>query len=104
VFEVIRYVDDWSDDEALIWLALWRTLRLDDACIAILMDLQLRFYDGALHAAMHVQSDPNHLETVVAIVLTVWKFTKYTDSRWLSLGKAAQRLAAAEFLGITSML
>ena len=68
------------------------------------MELQLRFQDGILYAASHVSDDVNYLDTIVAVLLAVWKFRKYTDSRWLSLGRAAQRLAAAELTGLTCML
>ena len=104
VFETIRYVPCWSAAEAAGWNELWLCMCLEDDVIAVAMNLQIRFTNGFLLVVSAVADDPNWLGAVTTLLLALWKFRMYTDSRWLSLGGAARRLVMAELTGLTSML
>jgi hypothetical protein len=104
IVTALSFTDKWADDEFATWKLLWETLRLDEETVNILMYLQLRFCDGRLLVSVGCRGDADLVQAISTIILVVWKFRRYTDSRWLSLGYSSTNLVAGEFLGLTAML
>lgn len=44
--------------------------------------------------------DEDLLETISATLLAIWRFQKFTESRWLTVGSATRVLVRAVLLGL----
>jgi len=81
--------------------SLWLALDVEPEFAYILSEFGLVFADGRLWVDQTFQQ-PDALDKVAAAVLHVWRFRKYTDSRWLSASTSAKPLIAALRLGLES--
>ena len=68
------------------------------------MELQLRFVDGKLLASRESSNRHDVVTTVVGTLGAMWRFQKWTESRWLTVGTSARTVAAAFLTGLDSMV
>lgn len=94
--EVLQY----EDAAGFPHHALWALLGLDPNMAEIAEDLQLRFHGGQLKVASKWAIDPAVWGSIELVLLHIWSFRKYSDSRWLSLGPSCRGLMAAQVTGI----
>ena len=81
--------------------ALWLTLSVDHEVADVLAeDLQLEFARGALQVSSTCQDRGVVVRLIVDTFKTVWRFTKFSDSRWVTLGPASQAVVAAALCGL----
>ena len=112
---IITYLAEWATvsiqqvaplDEATTnqFRLLWSTLGLDKEVIHVLVDvLELRMEGDKL---LVTRGCPSHDLTsiVVSVLMAVWRARKFTDSRWLSMGRSARALVASRLTGLPSLL
>ena len=47
--------------------------------------------------------DEDLVETVASVLLSVWRFEKFTESRWLTAGSSTRVLVRAVLIGLDSL-
>jgi len=92
---------DWHVDCLQL---LWTLLGFSGALLDSLIDMQIRFSGGQLLVAEVFRKEPNIYQQVYAVLLGVWRFETFTDSRWNTLGQASKSLLAAAIVGIEPLV
>lgn len=83
---------------------LWTTLGVDDEVVHVLTNtLELRL-DGAKVLVRQGGNFQDTLNIVVCALMAVWRVTKFTESRWLSIGKSSRALVASRLTGLKLLL
>jgi len=93
--------DTWVDQRR----ALWNALGIDmETAETLASDLQLCWLDGALCAREGAGGDADLCETISTCLMSIWRFHKFTESRWLTVGTSARTVVAALLTGIESLV
>ena len=101
----IRFVEHMDVDWQTTQRKLWDLLDVHPDTASDLIDLQLRFEGGALLVSDKLLTDqPDFMSLVVASLLNVWRFSKWTESRWLTVGASARALVAGVLTGISDLV
>ena len=100
--DVVSFVVPMGVEERAAWEATWTTLKLGDELVGLLVQWEVRYVGGRLLVSEARRSEANVVYDLHTIVLGVWRYRKYSDSRWLGLGAASCRLVAGQLLGISS--
>ena len=84
---------------------LWRILGVPPDWCDLLVELQLRWENGALCIAKrHEESAATAMRQVVKSQLRLWQFRAWTASRWLSLGGRARTMISCCLLGLPDLV
>ncbi|CAE8616190.1 unnamed protein product, partial [Polarella glacialis] len=83
---------------------LWSVLGVEPDWAERLTDMQVRWGGGLLKVAPRYQSDPALIESLSACFLHIWAFRKFSDSRWISLGRSCRVLLASMVLGLEALV
>lgn len=85
--------------------ALWTFLDVDDDVIPMLVDtLELRCSSGKLYIRADSVHDGDLITILSAVLLAIWKVRKFSDSRWLGIGRSSRCLIASRLSGMKSLL
>ena len=96
---ILRFEDcDFSSSQVLseVWLLLLRDSELIDA----LLLMQLRFEAGCLKVARSCEDVQDVVSQVVTVLMKLWLFQNFTDSRWCTLGPVSRTMVACFLLGL----
>jgi hypothetical protein len=63
-------------------------------------ELEVRWDAGVLKVARAWQDRPDLMDALTAVILSVWGFRRWSDSRWVSLGPCCRTVLAAQCLGL----
>ena len=96
----IRYMD-W---DAGVCRDTWETFGLEGAWLLYFLDLQIRFQDGFLYVAVKFETDGHALQKVKVAILFLWKFRRWTEARWLGMGRCCRQLFSCLFLGLEDLV
>ena len=83
---------------------LWTMLGLPSDLCDELAELGLICVHGSLLVDPRFQGDGAVLQRIVVLLLKVWEFREWTDSRWLSLGPACKSLTSSRLLGMPALV
>lgn len=83
---------------------LWQLLGIDPNIAEVAEELQLRFERDRLRIAKKWQGDAAVWDTIELVLLHIWAFKKYTDSRWLSVGPSCRCMLAAQVAGLSEFI
>jgi hypothetical protein len=84
---------------------LWQALGVDMETSEVLAcELQLAFTDGRLCLAERVSGTAGLVETVTTALLSAWRFVKWSDSRFLTMGTSARAIIVALLTGIEDLV
>ena len=86
---------------------LWQALGLEMETVEVLADdLQLRFADGVLYVSDQAPSviGDDVVGTICACLLSAWRFRKWTESRWLTVGTSSRIVVAGLLLGLPDLV
>ena len=67
-------------------------------------DLQLEFARSVLRVSSASQDRGDVVELTVGAFKTAWRFTKLSDSRWVTLGPASQAVVVAALCGLEELV
>ena len=81
---------------------LWELLGLGDDIINTLIEYRIVFMDGRLWIWDIWARTPHVMDHIVTLCMAVWKFIKFTESRWLTLANSCRALIASEMVGLRS--
>ena len=96
---ILRFEDcDFSSSQVLseVWLLLLR----DSELIDVLLLMQLRFEAGCLKVARSCEDVQDVVSQVVTVLMKLWLFQNFTDSRWCTLGPVSRTMVACFLLGL----
>lgn len=96
----LREVVAYRDRPEFPHRQLWQLLGVDPNIADIAEELQLMFEDGKLCVARKFENSASLWESIELVLLSIWAFRKYSDSRWLSLGPSCRCLMAAQVVGV----
>ena len=71
---------------------LWAALGADRFVISEICSLRLFYKNGFLHVRESARQGAEVYERISFVILRLWQFNAYTDSRWLSVGRACRAL------------
>ena len=95
--------EDWAmpeDDIRAMWAVCGLT---EEKWLEFAVDLRIRWHEGRLKVRRSAQ-DNNHLVREIGLfLLYVWRFRRFTESRWLSLGFSARGLLGSLLLGLDDL-
>ena len=86
-------------------LALWIDFGVDPETAALLAQQLQLVWTG--HQMLFLEGacwDGDLLETVASAVCTVWRFQRFTESRWLTVGSSFRIVVAALLSGLESFV
>ena len=66
--------------------------------------LQLRFSEGRLLMSQGTEDDVDLISTISAVLLSTWKFTRWTESRVCSVGVSSRALVAGLLTGLEDLV
>jgi hypothetical protein len=91
--ELVRHLGAWlasrlqfEDSYGGFASALWTCLQVNDKWANLLVDLEIRFHNGKLLIARKHEHRPDLIDQITVCLLYLWRFRKFSDSRWLSIG------------------
>lgn len=99
---VLIFVVETESPEVLT--ELWQSLGLEDDIICLLVRYRLLWFDGALIVSADFQDDPELINELVAVLMAVWRFVFFTESRYLTIGASARTVISALLTGIGSLI
>lgn len=101
----LSFAEEMTMEGILEWAELWTSLSVEPETVEVLSStLQLRFQDGRLWVAKSVQDDPASVSTIAAALQATWRFTRWTESRFLSVGASSRTLVAGLLTGIEDLV
>ncbi|CAK0909364.1 unnamed protein product [Prorocentrum cordatum] len=81
--------------------ALWGVLGVPGVLLEELVGWRLCCVGGKLQATTAVHGDvPDFFDRISYCIASLWKFTKFSESRWVSVGWACKRVACAILSGV----
>jgi len=101
----ITFVEAMGEEEKENWRTLWRALGMPDDVLHQLVDVfELRCIAGRLLVVARAEFHVDLVGALHALILAIWRFQKFTESRWLTVGSSARSMVAAQLTGLTAML
>lgn len=82
----------------------WASMCVEPAVLQDLVELGLRWRKGRLQIYESAASKPDFVEKVTACMLSVFRFKRFTDSRWCTIGDSCRSLFASLALGLSGLV
>lgn len=82
----------------------WVALGMEPVVVQELVELGLCWRDGRLQAFRSAAEGKDFMGRVTACILSVFRFKRFTDSRWCSMGDSCRTLLAAFALGLPALV
>ena len=84
---------------------LWTCLDVElEAARALASELHLHWKDDRLQVSSECQTMPDLTEVMSVALLSVWHFTAFSKSRWITVGKSCKTLVVALLTGLESLV
>ena len=84
--------------------AYWICLGVDTDVAQELSELGARWHSGKLLVFRTAATSDDFMDKVRACLLSVFRFKKFTDSRWITVGEACRGLVASLSLGLSGLV
>lgn len=79
-------------------------LGLEPEACELATALQARFDQGKFKVSTRYKADEGILDMIVTLLLSVWAFKRWTESRWLSMGPSCRIMLSALALGLDTFV
>ena len=99
-----RFVPPKALPSSSLLQALWTALGADPITVEILVSRRVIFRDGRLCISSEYEGAPDLLEEVSRALLCMWRVRGFSDSRWLTLGRACRPIVAGFCLGLPELV
>jgi hypothetical protein len=104
VSETVSFAAPLDDSAKEVNRVIWATLGVADDVIHFLVEvLELCFEGGRLVVKEGIPT-MDCINVLVPTLLGVWKIKKFSESRWLSVGRSARSMVASHLTGLGSLL
>ena len=98
----------WADEEDLLdpleAAALWGAVGVEPKWVEHLVDLGILFRGGRLLVSQRHRGKNCVWADIMNCMRHALKFTKFSDSRWCTLGKSCRQVIHAQLLGLNSLV
>jgi hypothetical protein len=85
-------------------LEFWSLMHLDEDAVAMVQELQLCWDGKQLLLPVRCRNDPDLVEKLAGCLIGAFRFRKFTDSRWVSMGDSCRSLAVSCYLGLQALV
>ena len=92
---------DWVDGQRCLWYGLGVEAETVDEMTSA---LQLRWEGGRLWVSRDLSTSPDVVGRVTACLTSIWRFRKWTESRWLTVGVGSRSAVAGFLLGLPDLV
>ena len=98
--------DDGEPFDSQSLYHLWVNLGADSEIAEMVGELNLRWdwSKGKLLLGLHLQGDADVIEKVSFILVSVMRFRRFTESRWLTVGESCRALVCSLALGLHQLV
>lgn len=93
--------DPWRAHRTQLRDALGLTAEVTEELVSI---LELALTDGRLYVNDECENMHDFISRLHTVIMSVWKFTKFTESRWLTVGARARSFVCGFFLGRSDLV
>jgi hypothetical protein len=83
---------------------MWTMLCQESEVVEKLVALQLRVIDGVIYVAEDFQADLSVVDQILDLMAILFRWKKWTDSRWMSMGDTSRGLLGSLILGIEALV
>ena len=105
LWERLKRRPDQGPEWVQLQCSLWEALGVDLEVAGILAsDLQFEFKDGTIWIWEEAEFEGDLGECIEAALMSVWRFVKFSETRWLTVGSSARTVAAAILTGIDDLV
>lgn len=99
--EVLKYEDPVGADFQAVYFCLGVD---DDEWMALMMEVQPRFSDGRLLVSSSLKDREDTPGVVTMLLMKLLEFRRWSDSRWLSIGRSCRSLVLSLMLGLDNLI
>lgn len=82
----------------------WRALGIDVDWLDLVASLNPHWCDGQLMVSAAAQDDPLLVEHLSAVILHIWRWRKFSDTRWCGVGVSCRTLVASLVIGVDQVV
>lgn len=82
----------------------WQALEVDPELTSRLLRLRLCVVSGRLDASLDIVGEQGFADEATYCIARLWRFTKFSEGRWASIGSATKRLACGLLSGIDQVV
>lgn len=79
---------------------LWTSLQIDSEVVDVLVSLELRWSGDRLEVCNRFEDDPHLMHMLSGALLHLWRFRKFCDSRWITVGVTCRTLVIGLLTGL----
>ena len=84
---------------------VWQALDVESETVEVLAEvLQLHYVGGRLEVTDRMAGDGDLSDTIRTALLSVFKFRKFSDSRWLTVGTSCRTVVASVLCGLNDLV
>eukprot|EP00971_Amphidinium_carterae_P335140 6470818-Amphidinium_carterae.1 len=83
--------------------SLWSVLQVPEASMEVMLQLRLFWSGSSLFIDEEALTDPDWLETLTTLLMTIWRLPSWTASRWLTIGASCRSYTIACLTGFENM-
>jgi hypothetical protein len=101
----VTFSDELTMEQQELWRMVWTSLSVEPETVEVLATLlQFRFEGGRIHVSQRSQEEVDVVPTICAALLSTWRFTKWTESRFCSVGVSSRALVAGLLTGLEDLV
>ena len=78
-------------------------INIEAELVDMLVQIQLRYGNGFLMVASAFSDREDTPQIIITCLVKLWKFRRFSESRWLTLGDACRALIASEICGLSAL-
>lgn len=93
--------DDWAHPHIPTFFEF---LGLQDEWLALAVELEIRFTNGRLCIAQRHRRRHDLIDVICTLLLHVWRFRRFSESRFATMGRCSRTLILAETMGLTDLV
>ena len=95
----LRYDVHCSDDIEAATI-FWQVLGVDADMLDDIVEVNPQWRGGFLYVAGHLERDPCSMEKVSGVLLYIFKWRKFTATRWTTVGASCRSFVASLCVGL----
>ena len=101
---VLEFVDESALEPEQTLRQLWISLDLEDDLVNELLRFRLLSKHGKLFVRREFRDEVGLLDALHATLMGVWRFAKFSDSRWLSIGPSCRAVVSSVLCGVHALI
>ena len=100
----LEFVPPMSEEAVERRRLVWQALDLEHEVVETLAEMQLTFAEGKIQVTDALLTSPIVLDTISTALKSAFRFIRFSDSRWLTVGASCRILVAGHLLGLDDLV